>query len=172
MYLQMNAWREILARILGEFHAQQNVSPKWLINPATRRRLKLDLLYEDAGIAVRFVGLKAKGQRRQSDWEHMEEEQRDQTRVELCRLNGVQLAVIEPADEIERQLDKFTKVLSKASRVMAQSDSTTAEKSAAMEKLRVARREAESLYSLVRKKPEQMMANLAESWRTRRPSLS
>ena len=36
-----------------------------------------------------------------------------------------------------------------------------------MEWLRLARREAEKLYSLIRKQPEQMMANLAESWRDR-----
>ena len=61
--LAMNAWREILARIFDGFKAQDNVSPEWLINPATRRRLKLDRLYPDAGVAIRFAGLTAKGQR-------------------------------------------------------------------------------------------------------------
>jgi hypothetical protein len=42
MYTEMNAWREILARTFDGFFEQDNVSPEWLINPATKRRLKLD----------------------------------------------------------------------------------------------------------------------------------
>ena len=91
-YFAISAWREILARIFTGFDEQDNVSPAWLVNPATNRRLKLDILYPQVGIAVRFVGLTAKGQGRQSDWEALEVEQRDQTRSELCRQNGVQPA--------------------------------------------------------------------------------
>ncbi len=94
--LAMNAWREVLSRIFEEFTAQDNISPDWLINPATRRRSKLDRYYPDAGVAIRFTGLTAKGQGRQSDRDALETEQRDQTRVELCRMNGVQLAIINP----------------------------------------------------------------------------
>ncbi|MBV7330268.1 hypothetical protein KFU94_18870 [Chloroflexi bacterium TSY] len=94
LYLSMSAWREILARTLDGFEAQDNVSPEWLINPATRRRLKLDRYYPEAGIAIRFAGLTAKGQKRQSDWEILEAEQRDQTRIELCKLHGVHLAIM------------------------------------------------------------------------------
>ena len=97
MYVEMNAWREILARIFEGFTEQDNVSPAWLINPATKRRLKLDKYFPEATIAIRFIGLTAKGQGRQSDWEVQETEQRDQTRVELCRINGVQLVLIDPA---------------------------------------------------------------------------
>ena len=77
IYLNMNAWQEIQARIFEGFTIQSNVSPAWLINPATRRKLKLDRLYPEAAIAVRNVGLTAKGQGRQSDWELLEEQQRD-----------------------------------------------------------------------------------------------
>jgi len=167
IYLPMNAWQEILARTLGKFQVQKNISPSWLINPATRRHLKLDLYYPDAGIAVRFVGLKAKGQRRQSDWDVQEEQQRNETRAELCRLNSVHLFILEPMDEIDRQLNKFTRVLSRASRVVAQSKALPEQKRTSTEALRLARREAEKLYSLIHKQPEQMMANLAESWRDR-----
>ncbi len=72
IYLNMNAWQEIQARIFEGFIVQSNVSPAWLINPATRRKLKLDRLYPEAAIAVRNVGLTAKGQGRQSDWELLE----------------------------------------------------------------------------------------------------
>ena len=41
-YLAISAWREILARIFTGFDEQDNVSPAWLVNPATNRRLKLD----------------------------------------------------------------------------------------------------------------------------------
>ena len=39
-YLHMNAWREILARGFDGQEMQPNVSPAWLINPATRNNLK------------------------------------------------------------------------------------------------------------------------------------
>ena len=63
MYTEMNAWREILARTFDGFFEQDNVSPEWLINPATKRRLKLDKFYPEAGLAIRFIGLVAKGGR-------------------------------------------------------------------------------------------------------------
>ena len=62
LYVALNSWREMLARILKDFTAQENVSPEWLVNPATKRRLKLDLYYPEASLAFRFVGLTAKGQ--------------------------------------------------------------------------------------------------------------
>ena len=66
-YLYMMGWNEILARIFDGFTEQRNVSPPWLVNPATRRRLKLDLLFPDIGVAIRFAGIQAKGSRRKSD---------------------------------------------------------------------------------------------------------
>ncbi len=166
-YFSMNAWREILARVLDGFPAEDNVSPAWLINPATRRRLKLDRYYPDAGVAIRFVGLKAKGQGRQSDWEALETEQRDQTRAELCRLNGVQLALVDPNDEPIKQLDALTRVLVRASRLLAESQRSKQEKAKWMPALADARARASALRALVKKQPDQMMANLAESWRDR-----
>ena len=61
IYLNMNAWQEIQARVFEGFTVQSNVSPNWLINPATRRKLKLDQYYPEAAIALRNVGLTAKG---------------------------------------------------------------------------------------------------------------
>ena len=115
-YLSVNAWREILARVFNDPDLQSNISPDWLINPATRRRLKLDYLCQSIGVAVRFSGLTGKGRRRPGDRELLEEDQRDQIRDELCRLHGIQLAVIDPFDDPVKQMDRFLTVLSRASR--------------------------------------------------------
>ena len=88
------AWREILTRVLEGFECQEDVSPEWLRNPHTGRRLKLDLLYPELGIAIRFVGLRGRGRRAISDWEIESEERRDQVRHELCRRHGVILVSI------------------------------------------------------------------------------
>ena len=167
MYMEINAWREILARIFEGFVEQDNVSPPWLINPATRRRLKLDKYYPEAGIAIRFIGLTAKGQGRQSDWEAVETENRDETRSELCRQNGVQLVLIHPADDARKQLDQLLQALTRASRVMAQSQSSMQHKQKWMPALHEARGRGAKLHSNLSKNPDQVMATWAERWRDR-----
>lgn len=167
MYMEINAWREILARIFEGFAEQDNVSPPWLINPATRRRLKLDKYYPEAGIAIRFIGLTAKGQGRQSDWEAVETENRDETRSELCRQNGVQLVLINPADEARKQLDQLLQALTRTSRLMAQSQNSMQHKQKWMPALHDARGRATKLHSNLSKNPDQVMATWAERWRDR-----
>jgi hypothetical protein len=167
LYLAMSAWREILARTFAGFVEQDNVSPEWLVNPSTRRKLKLDKYYPDAAIAVRFIGLTAKGQGRQSDWEVMETEQRDQTRSELCRQNGVQLVTVDPSEDLVKQVDGLLSVLARASRTLAQSSSPSAHKSRWMPELATARDRAENLRSAIVRNPEQMTINLADGWRER-----
>jgi hypothetical protein len=167
LHVAVSGWRELLARILKDFTAQENISPDWLVNPATKRRLKLDLLYPEANLAFRFIGLTAKGQGRQSDWELAEEEQRDQTRQELCRQKGVQLLLIDPMDEPVKQMDHLIRLLSRANRLMAQGDRPVAEKMIWQPRLSLACTQAEELRTRVSRNPEQMMANLAESWRDR-----
>lgn len=171
MYLVMNAWRELLARIFDGFSEQDNVSPDWLVNPATKRRLKLDKYYPDAGVAIRFIGLTAKGQGRQSDWEVLETEQRDQTRSELCRANGVQLVTIDPNDDPLKQLDNLLNILARASRLLAQSEHAASHKQQWMPTLGAARERGTKLRTLLSKNPDQMMATWAESWRDRESGL-
>jgi hypothetical protein len=171
MYTEMNAWREILARTFEGFLEQDNVSPEWLVNPATRRRLKLDKYYPEAGIAMRFIGLTAKGQRRQSDGEVMETEQRDETRAELCRQNGVQLVLIDPADDPRKQLDYLLQSLTRTSRVLAQSQASMQHKQKWMPALHEARGRAAKIHSNLSKNPDQVMATLAERWRDREAGL-
>lgn len=172
IYLNMNAWQEIQARIFEGFIVQSNVSPAWLINPATRRKLKLDRLYPEAAIAVRNVGLTAKGQGRQSDWELLEEQQRDITRQELCKINGVQLILLDPLDDPLKQMDGLIRVMSRASRELAQSSRPDKEKKKWMPALGAARDRATALRSRIAKDPEQVMAVLAEGWRDRESGLA
>ena len=57
VWLITNAWREILTRIFDGLEVKLNFSPEWLVNPATNRRLKLDMLCPQVGLAVRLEGL-------------------------------------------------------------------------------------------------------------------
>ncbi|MFZ2360484.1 MAG: hypothetical protein WA040_14175, partial [Anaerolineae bacterium] len=134
--LNIMAWREILARTMQGFAAETDVSPAWLVNPATNRRLKLDLLYPEVGLAVRFVGLTAKGQPKQSDWELQEEAQRDQTREELCRQHGVELFLLDPDHPHPgEQLQRLRGILSRLSRTLAQGGRPNRDKQALMPRL-------------------------------------
>ena len=163
----MNAWQEILARTFDGFEMQKDANPDWLVNPSTNRRLKLDRYYPEAGVGVRFADLTGRGQRRQSEWELLEAQQRDQTRVELCRMNDVQLAVVYLMEDPLKQLDGLVRVLSRASRVLAQGQRSAAEKARWMPALSEARSRASDIRARVAKDPDQMIANLAESWRDR-----
>lgn len=99
-WLIQNGWREILARIFNSFEPRLNVSPEWLINPATKRHLKLDLLYPDIGVAVRFEGAEVKQRRRRASLQEEEQQQtRDYARVEVCRAHGIELIVVNLAAE-------------------------------------------------------------------------
>ena len=171
-YIVLSAWRELLARIFDGFTAQDNISPDWLVNPSTNRKLKLDKVYPDAAIAVRFVGLTAKGQGRQSDLEVLENEERERARAELCRAHGVHLASVDPAEDIVKQMDGLLSVLARASRALANSDRPAPEKATLMTALAAARSRAEQLRSRLVQNPEQMLENLAASWRDREVNLA
>lgn len=166
--LSMNAWREIFQRVFGNVTYQDNVTPEWLVNPATKRRLKLDKYYPDLGIAVRFVGLTAKGQGRQSDWEVLETEQRDETREELCRLNGVQLLLIEPdSEDVVKQMDALLDAISRASTNRPNGKVTALPGAQRTRLLQKAGAAASELRSRLAKAPQQAMSSLAEAWRDR-----
>lgn len=168
--LNIMAWREILARTMEGFQVQENVSPDWLVNPATKRRLKLDLLYPEVGLAVRFVGLTAKGQPRQSEWEELEEQQRDQTRAELCRLHGVELFLLDVDHPYPQEaLLQLRTLLGRLSRQVAHSQRSEAEKADLMPRLAEARRRLDKITGRVRT-PEDL-ALYAELWRDRLAAL-
>ncbi len=158
-------WNEVLARIFDGFESQQRVSPPWLINPVTRRKLKLDILYPEIGIAVRFVGLQGRGQRRKSDKEELEEAARDEVRRELCRANGVQLILLQPYDPFpEEQLKAIERALAAASRRIARGGRFQG-KAALMERLSKALKQIIPLRKHL-KQPDDLTA-FAASWRDR-----
>jgi hypothetical protein len=172
-YLPMNAWREILARVFTSVSAQDNVTPEWLINPATKRRLKLDKIYPDLGIAVRFEGLTAKGQGRQSDWEAAEAEQRDGTREELCRRNGIELMRIDiDGEDPVKTMDALLRVIARAGRTIEQSSRTAGEKARWMTVIGAARERANSVRLSLTRNSDQSMATLSEAWRDRETALA
>ncbi|MCS6825876.1 MAG: hypothetical protein NZ553_04600 [Caldilinea sp.] len=171
-YFTLNAWREALARIFEGFAEQDNVSPAWLVNPSTNRRLKLDKFYPEISVAVRFKGLTAKGQGRKSDLEILEEEARERTRAELCREHGVHLATIDLHEDPVKQIEGLIGVLARAGRSLAQSDRPAEEKARWMPALAAARSRAEQLRSRLTKDPEQMLETLAAAWRDREANLA
>ena len=165
--LRWMAWREILARVLEGFEVEGDIAPDWLTNPATGRRLKVDRLYPEIGVAVRFVGGQPKARRRRpSDWELLEEEQRNQTRVALCRQEGVTLLLINPNDpEQRRVLGRLCTALSGASRRLAQSKRPKRVKRRLMPMLAAARRRCYDIRGRLHR-PQDMVL-FAELWRDR-----
>jgi len=107
IWMIANAWREIFTRIFDEVETKLNISPEWLVNPATKRRLKLDLLYPDLGVAVRFEGLQGKQrQRRPSLEEEVQQRTRDLAREELCRAHGIYLIAVDTTAHAPRDIFK------------------------------------------------------------------
>lgn len=172
-FLSISAWREILARIFATVPAQDNVTPEWLVNPATKRRLKLDKLYPDLGIAIRFEGLTARGQGRQSDWEVAESEQRDGTREELCRRHGVELVRIETdGDDPLKTLDALLRAIARAGRTIDQSSRPPAEKARWMTVIGASRDRTNTVRTSMAHNPDQAMTTLADAWRDRETALT
>jgi hypothetical protein len=164
-YLSLMGWNEILARVFEDFAVERDASPEWLVNPGTRRRLKLDILYADIGLAVRFVGLQVKGAGRKSDWEEKEDASRDEVRKELCRLHGIDLLLIAPDDAYpNEQFKDIGMALASASRRLAQGGRFQG-KAALMEGLAQARHRMDEIRRRVNR-PEDL-ALFAEAWRDR-----
>lgn len=111
-----NAWREIFTRIFEGQRTEFNVTPEWLVNPATNRRLKLDMLYPDIGIAVRFEGLQGKQRRqRPSLEEEAQQRARDEARAEVCQAHGIQLVELYlTSDRPEATFRQLDELLSRA----------------------------------------------------------
>ena len=165
--LNWMAWQEILTQVFEGFELENDVAPEWLVNPATGRRLKLDRLYPEIGLAVRCVGGQPQTmRRRRSDWELLEEEQRDQTRAALCQQEGITLLLIDPNDpEPARLLTKVCMAMSGASRRLAQSDRPHKVKARLMPMLADARQRCYGLGGRLRR--PQDVAVFAELWRDR-----
>ena len=116
IWLRANAWRELFSRIFEGLETKVNVSPEWLINPATNRHLKLDLFYPEISVAVRFEGLESKQRRqRPSLEEELQQQVRDNARGDLCQKHGVDLIVVELAAENPKTVfQEIDRMLSRA----------------------------------------------------------
>lgn len=119
-----NAWRELFARIFENVEYQLNVSPEWLINPATNRKLKLDILYPDIGMAVWFEGLQGKQRKRRlSLEEEIQQQNRGDARQGLCAQNGIYLILVQlwegKPQSVFKEIDT---ALSRAGRRVKQND--------------------------------------------------
>jgi hypothetical protein len=161
------AWQEILAQVFEGFEVESDIAPEWLTNPATGRRLKLDRLFPEVELAVRFVGGQPRSRRRRaSDWEVLEEEQREQTRAVLCQQVGVTLLLVDPNDpEQGRVLGRLCTALGGASRRLAQGDRPKRVKGRLMPLLAQARRRCIAIRGRVRSPKD--LALFAELWRDR-----
>lgn len=140
----VNGWREVLARVFDGLVTEYGLTPEWLINPETNRRLKLDCFYPQISTAVRFVGLEGTTRRqRKSDEEVLAEDEREQARAAVCRAHGVVLISIDPDGEPRTALRNIETGLARASSQLAQNAAVThAHKQKMMPMLAQARRRA------------------------------
>ena len=158
LWVAANAWREIFARVFGHTEEKTNVSPEWLVNPATNRHLKLDLLYPEIGVAVRFEGLQGSRRRSRLSLEEEEQEHTRQTaRIEMCRAHGVELIVILPDYTPPAVFRAVDMALSRVSQ--------RATKAAVRQKINQARAAAADLARRV--KTERDLALYADLWQDR-----
>jgi hypothetical protein len=84
----------------------------------------------------------------------------------------VQLVLIDADEDPVKQIDALVRTLSRVSRLLAQSDRPARDKQRWMPALNGAREAALDLRSRLGKNPQQMLTNLAESWRDRELALS
>jgi hypothetical protein len=167
----VNGWREVLARIFNGFTVEYGVTPEWLVNPDTGRRLKLDYLFPDVGVAVRFVGLQGDTRRRRkSDEEVAAEEDREATRAAVCRAHGVTLISIDPDGELREALRSLELGLAQAAAQLARRAMPSAQKQKLTPLLGQARRQAGEL--TVRLTSPESLLSYAELWWDRQARLA
>ncbi len=167
----VNGWREVLARVFADFAVEYSVMPDWLVNPGTNRRLKLDCLFGDVGVGVRFIGLEGTARKsRKSDQEVDDEAAREEARAAVCRTHGVTLISIDPDGEPRTALRGLEMGLARASSQLAQNrDVPQAQKQKLMPLLSQARQRAGEFTTKLTV-PEKL--NLyAEMWQDRQAGL-
>ncbi|MCS7259497.1 MAG: hypothetical protein NZ765_01765 [Anaerolineae bacterium] len=167
MWNSLSAWREILARVLEGFAVQYDVVPGWLVNPETNRRLKLDMLYPEIGLAIRFQGLQIGGRpRRLSLEEEHQQQQRDQVRTQLCREHGIRLVQIDVlGNEPASVFQELRAALSDITRRIVQSQNARQRKAALIERVSEARSRLEEISRRVRR-PQDLRV-YADLWHDR-----
>jgi len=166
----INGWREVLARVFEGFEIEYGVTPEWLVNPDTNRRLKLDYLLPEVGLAVRFTGLEGAGQRRRkSDQEVESEADRERARAEVCRQNGIALVSLDPFGDPGVALRGLEMALARASSQVARGGLPQKRKQALMPLLSEARRKTGEFTT--RLNPPERLNMYAEMWSERQDNL-
>jgi len=166
--IPFNAWQEVIARVFDGFSVQYNVSPEWLVNPATGRRLKLDRVYPEIGVAIRFQGMQARQRRsRLSDQELADERRRDEARRAVCEEHGISLAILELSTrEFAAIFAELETALSRATRRLAKDDARPpSERAALLERLRRARSQVAQFRRQL--KTDRDLSPYAELWQDR-----
>ncbi len=139
----VNGWREVIERIFAGFDKQYSVTPEWLVNPETNRRLKLDYLFPEIGVAVRFIGLEGGGRkRRKSDEEVAADTAREDSRTAVCRQHGIVLLTIDPDGEPREALRHIEMGLARATAQLATGKRPQAHKQRFLPMLSTARQRA------------------------------
>ncbi len=135
-------WREVLDYILEGFEVQENVSPPWLVNPHTGRRLKFDLFYPRIQLAIRFRGVAPTARRRRvSDQEVEADALRDEVRRALAREHDIAFVALRVISEDPRQeLDRLHTALSTVTRRVVHSSLPQDQKIALVDAVRAARK--------------------------------
>jgi hypothetical protein len=167
----VNGWREVLARVFAGLDAEYGLTPEWLVNPDTHRRLKLDHYFRDIALAVRFIGLEGTERRRpKADDEVASDAQREQARAAVCKEHGIVLVSIDPDAEPRAGLRNLEIGLARASAQLAQSSLPHAKKQALMPRISEARRRAGEF--TLRLKDPRTLNLYAEMWRDRQADLA
>jgi hypothetical protein len=162
-----SAWLEIIEQTLGQFHAVDNATPDWLVDADTDRRLKVDKLYPELGIAIRFKGSVTKPQSAVLDaMDLMDERNRDETRIRLCHQAGIALLMIDTdSDNPGDMLAEMHSALSAAARRIAQRRVARKAKLSLLPRIASAKAVCQQLLNTV-STPEDLLP-LAEAWERR-----
>ena len=166
-WINTNAWREILMRVFDDFSFEHDVSPEWLVNPETNRHLKLDILYPEIGVAVRFQGLRGRERRQRASLEEEHQQKtRDAARADLCEAHGISLVVIDVAGgEPKAIMRGLSMALSNTSRRLASSNQLGAAKAILMEQVSQARSRLDAIARRIRRPEDLKLYN--ELWQDR-----
>ena len=161
------AWLEIVEQILGKFHTVDNATPDWLVDPESGRRLKLDKLYPELGIAIRFKGLLGASRSRDLDeMELMDEAIHDEIRARLCHKASIALVVVDAdSDAPGRALAEMHTALSAATRRIAQRRVAQEAKSALLPRVAFAKTACRRIMNAV-SSPQDLLP-YAQAWEDR-----
>lgn len=162
-----SAWLEIIEQILGDFYVLDNATPDWLVDGETGRRLKVDQLYPELGLALHFKGsLGAARSVHLDEIELLEKDVRDTLRARLCHRAGIALVVVDAeSDAPGDALNQLHTVLSAAARRIAQREVAKEAKLSLLPRVASAKETCQRILAQV-SSPEDLMP-FVQAWEDR-----